>query len=190
MFSSPPAPWTLVSLQAAHAQPWRHGAGATRELLAWPAAGEARVRIRVDELHAATPLPRASGSECWLAVLEGEGVLLRAARAKHRLTRAGEPLRMDAGAASECKPLRGSARDLHVMAVPGHAVLLRVRGELAFATDGPTLLAVYAHASTAQVRAGATPLNVPPYHLGWRLQEQPLAGLVAGADALWLEATP
>jgi uncharacterized protein len=189
MSSSPPAPWTLVALQAAHAQPWRHGAGATRELLAWPAAGDARVRISVDDLHAAASLPRVAGSERWFAVLESEGVLLRAPHARHRLTRGGEPLRLDAGAAGECKPLRGAARALHVLAAPGHAVLLRVRGEVAFATGGPTLLAVYAHAAAAQLRAGAGPLNVPPYHLGWIVQQEPLAGLVAGADALWLEAS-
>lgn len=190
MSSRPPAPWTMVSLQAAHAQPWRHGAGATRELLAWPPSGDTRVRVLVDDVQAAAALPRVPGSECWFAVLEGEGVLLRAPQAKHRLTRGGEPLRLDAGAAGECKPLRGSARNLHVLAAPGGAVLLRVRGELAFATGGPTLLAVYAHAAAAQVRAGACRLDVPPYHLGWILQQVPLAGLVVGADALWLEASP
>jgi hypothetical protein len=77
-----------------------------------------------------------------------------------------------------------------VLAAPTHAVLLRVRGELTFATGGPTLLAVYAHTAAVQVRAGPAPLNVPPYHLGWVLQEEPVAGIVAGADALWLEATP
>jgi hypothetical protein len=78
---------------------------------------------------------------------------------------------------------------LHVLALAGRAALLRVRGELAFATGGPTLLAVYAHAAAAQVRVQPAPLDVPPYHLAWRLQEQALAGLVASADALWLEAS-
>ncbi len=183
MSSSQPAPWTIVALQAARPQPWRNGAGETRELLAWPAADDVRLRISVDEVHAATPLLRVAGSERWFAVLEGEGMVLRVPQAKHRLTRAGEPLRLDAGGATECRPVRGAARDLHLLAAPGRAILLRVRGELAFATGGPTLLAVYAHTAAAHVRGGQAPLSVPPYHLGWVLHEQPLSGMVAGADA-------
>ncbi|MDB5956755.1 HutD family protein [Ramlibacter sp.] len=190
MSPSPAAPWTTVALQAARPQPWRSGAGVTRELLAWPSAEDARLHLCVDDVHTASALPRREGSERWLAVLEGEGVLLRVPKARHRLTRAGEPLRLDAGIVADCKPLRGPARDLHLLAMPGRAVLLRVRGELTFATGGLTLLAVYAHTAAARISAGPATLSVPAYHLGWVLQEEPLAGIVAGADALWLEATP
>jgi hypothetical protein len=189
MASTAPAPWTIVALRAAHPQPWPHGTGATRELLAWPGAEAPRLRISVDDVQGAATLPRLAGHERWLAVLEGDGVVLRAPRRRHRLARAGEPLHLDADLAAECQPLHGAARQLHVLALAGRAALLRVRGELAFATGGPTLLAVYAHAAAAQVRVQPAPLDVPPYHLAWRLQEQALAGLVASADALWLEAS-
>jgi len=190
MASSALSPWTIVALQAAVPQPVRNGTGAARELLAWPAAGRVRVHVAVHDVHAAGLLPRVPGSERWFAVLEGEGVLLRRPQAKHRLTRAGEPLCLETGVATDCKPLRGSARTLHVLAAPASAVLLRVRGELAFAIGGPTLLGVYAHTAPAHVRTAGSPLSVPPYHLGWILQQQPLAGVVAGIDALWLEASP
>jgi environmental stress-induced protein Ves len=189
MSPSPPAAWTIVALHGARPQPWRNGAGVTRELLAWPST-DAHLHVAVEDVHAAATFARIAARERWFAVLEGEGVLLRMPGARHRVTRGGEPLRLDAGASTECKPLRGSARHLHLLAAPGRAVLLRVRDELAFATGEATLLAVYAHAAAAQVRAAGAPVSVPPYHLAWTLQEQPLAGLVASADALWLEASP
>jgi environmental stress-induced protein Ves len=182
--------WTLVPVATARPQPWGNGGGLMRELLAWPQADGCRVRMALADVQRHGPLQRFPGSERWFAVLEGDGVVLRLPRARQRATRRGEPLRFDAGLAVECRLVRGPSRDFSLIAAPGQSAMCRVQGDLAFATGGPTLLAVYAHGAPAQVRPGGAPVLVPPYHLGWSLQQQAVAGMVAGEDALWMEATP
>jgi environmental stress-induced protein Ves len=182
--------WTLVPVAAARPQPSGNGAGVMRELLAWPQAEACRVRMVLAEVQRSGPLPRFPGGERWFAGLEGDGVVLRMPRARQRATRSAEPLRFDAGMAVDSRLVRGPSRHFSVVAAPGQAAMCRVQGTLAFATGEPTLLAVYAHGAPAQVRPGGAPVLVPPYHLGWNLQEQPVSGMVAGEDALWIEATP
>jgi environmental stress-induced protein Ves len=182
--------WTIVPVAAARPQPWPNGGGVTRELLAWPAAGDCRLRLSVADVHRGTPLTRFPGHERWLAVLDGEGVMLRVPGTRHRVTRHGEPLRFDANLPLACRHTRGAMRTFEAIAAPGAAALCRVHGDLAFATGGPALLAVYAHASPVQVRPGDSSVLVPPYHLGWRLLQGPVSGMVSAVEALWVEATP
>jgi uncharacterized protein len=179
--------WVLVPLAAMTPQPWRNGGGLTRELLAWPSPADWRVRLSVADVRAAGPFSRFEGLERWFAVLEGEGVDLRIAGEAHRLTRASEPLRFDGAAAVDCTLLADATRDFNLMAAPGRARMHRVRGELAFSTRGPALLALYAHERPAQVTLGGDRVEVPASHLAWRAVDGPADGTVAGEDALWME---
>ena len=44
--------WRSVSLASVPPQPWKNGGGTTRELLAWPAGADWRVRLSVAEVVA------------------------------------------------------------------------------------------------------------------------------------------
>ena len=57
-------------------QAWRNGGGSTRELLAWPAGADWRVRVSVAEIGADGPFSAFDGVERWFAVLSGAGVVL------------------------------------------------------------------------------------------------------------------
>ena len=180
--------WRIVSLAATLPQPWRNGGGATRELLAWPAASDWRVRMSVAEVAAAGPFSRFDGVERWFAVLEGDGVVLRIDGQSQQLTRESEAFRFDGAAAVHCELPGGATRDFNLMAVaPASARMQRLHGELAVGTDGPALLALYAHASPAHALLEGEAVSVPPFHLAWRLQDRPARGQVIAEDALWME---
>lgn len=182
--------WTLVSLDATKPQPWRNGGGVTRELLAWPTAAEWRVRLSVADVQAAGPFSRYEGVERFIAVLEGDGVVLRIGRSEHRMTRAEDPFRFDGGAQIDCAPVAGPTRDFNLMAPPGKARMQRLRGERMFATNRGALVAVYAHLLPAQVKVGEDTLEVPAKHLAWRYFEEESDGRVSGPDGFWVEANP
>lgn len=182
--------WTLVPLEASPPQRWRNGGGHTRELLAWPSAAAWRVRMSVAEVAAAGPFSRFDGIERWFAVLDGAGVDLRVGGATQRLTIASAPLRFDGAAAVECALVEGATRDFNLMAPPGQARLLRVRGALDVDAAHECLAAVYAHSHPARVAFGAQRLEIPPRHLAWRILPRGESGSVGGDDALWMEARP
>lgn len=181
--------WTLVSLADAPPQPWRNGGGQTRQLLALPPAAW-RVRISVAEVAAAGPFSRFDGIERWFAVLDGAGVDLRVGDALHRLTPADAALRFDGGAAVDCVPLDGLTRDFNLMAAPGRAHLRRARGALEVAPAAGALVAVYAHSQPARLFLDDEDMEVPAFHLVWRMQEAAGRGGIRGEDALWMEARP
>jgi environmental stress-induced protein Ves len=179
--------WSLVSLDAAAAQAWRNGGGVTRELLAWPDAADWRVRLSVADVVAAGPFSRFPGIERWFAVLEGDGVVLEMADREHSLGRTDAPLRFDGAVAVDCRLRGGPTRDFNLMAAPGCARMLRVRGEQAVRTEGRMLVAAYTHAQPAQIVFAGESLGLPPRHLAWRLLEGDGRGSVRGTDALWME---
>jgi environmental stress-induced protein Ves len=83
-------------------QPWKNGGGTTRELLAWPAAADWRVRLSVAEVAADGPFSRFEGVQRWFAVLRGAGVRLVVDGVAHTLTAASEPLAFDGAADTQC----------------------------------------------------------------------------------------
>ena len=96
-------------------QPWRNGGGATRELLAWPAAADWRLRISVATIAQSGPFSAFPGVERWFAVVQGEGVVLRWANRRVMLTTGSEPVRFEGAAAPGCDLLDGMTQDLNLM---------------------------------------------------------------------------
>jgi hypothetical protein len=180
--------WNVVALDSVAPQPWRNGGGLTRELLAWPSLSEWRVRMSVADVHAAGPFSRFDGVERWFAVLEGPGVLLRIPGQAHRALAGGEPLRFDGTAPVDCELLAGPTRDFNLMAPPSHARMLRVRGELAWRTEGAALLALYAHGASARVALAGKVFELAPRQLAWCVQDQASEATIEARDALWMEA--
>ncbi|HYE38749.1 MAG TPA: HutD family protein [Ramlibacter sp.] len=182
--------WTLVALADAVPQAWRNGGGQTRELLAWPAATGWRVRMSVADVSAAGPFSRFDGRERWFAVLDGAGVDLQVGAEQHRLTTASAAFRFDGAAGVACTPVEGSTRDFNLMAAPGRAHLRRARGALGVTPAAGSLVAAYAHSRGARISLDDGDLEVPAFHLAWRLQEGSGRGSIVGDDALWMEARP
>jgi environmental stress-induced protein Ves len=123
-----PAP-RVVALADVAAQPWRNGAGRTRELLAWPDAAAWRVRVSVAEIDCAAPFSSFPGVERWFAVIDGAGVELGIDGMSLRVVPGAPPLRFAGEAAVEGHPIGGPTRDLNFM-------LRGVRGAMRKVEDG------------------------------------------------------
>ncbi len=102
---------------------WRNGGGCTRELLAWPAGPDWRLRISLADIEADGPFSNFAGVQRWFAVIAGAGVELRFADAAHRLTPHSSALHFDGANAPHCALLDGATRDLNLMAREGAATL-------------------------------------------------------------------
>ncbi len=113
MMVTPP----LTQIRAADRAPqaWRNGGGRTRELLAWPAGPNWRLRISLADIDADGPFSVFPGVQRWFAVLEGGGVALTFAGAEQRLTPQSAPLCFDGADAPGCRLVDGPTRDLNLM---------------------------------------------------------------------------
>lgn len=179
--------WTQVSLQATQPQPWRNGGGTTRELLAWPRGEDWQVRISVADVRAAGPFSRFAGIERWFAVLEGDGVVLRSPDAEVRLTQDSDPFRFDGELPIDCELVRGPTVDFNLMALPGRALLRRVRGTVEVRSPAGALVAVHAHGSSARLQWAAGTLILPPDHMAWTVAPEAFHATLQAEDALWME---
>lgn len=117
----------LISAGAVAPQAWRNGGGQTRELLAWPAGPDWRVRISRADIRADGPFSSFPQVERWFTVLQGAGVLLTFAGTQHRLEPGDAPLRFDGAAAPGCRLLGGPTQDLNLMLRRGAGVMLPVQ---------------------------------------------------------------
>lgn len=175
--------WKVVSLDEVQPQPWKNGGGTTRELLAWPAATDWRVRLSVAEVQTDGPFSRFDGVQRCFAVLCGAGVRLVVDGQAHVLTPASEPLTFDGGADTRCTLLGGATQDFNLMARGGDAVLQRLPASMVLAASPATLQAVYAVSAPALLGE----LTLPPHTLAWRLGGPALT--LQGTDALWMEVS-
>lgn len=178
--------WKLVPLAQVAARPWRNGGGKTRELLAWPAPADWRVRMSVADVATDGPFSAFPGIERWFAVLEGEGVELSWPGERHRLEARSPPLCFDGGLAVHCSLLAGATRDFNLMARPGRAQLRRIGGEQRLACAAGSLVALYAHHEAASIDAVA----VPAATLAWQVLDEARSFHVSAAEALWTEVLP
>jgi hypothetical protein len=145
-------------------QPWRNGAGATRELLAWPAAGDWQVRISVADVERDAPFSSFPGVRRWFAVLKGAGVELAVDGARHCLRRGDAPFAFDGGADTHCRLLAGPTQDLNLM--------LRGDGGMRVAGDGVAWAVAGAQAGLFSAVAGRCTgagfdIALPAYALLW-----------------------
>jgi len=178
--------WNLVSLDHVPPQPWRNGGGVTRELLAWPAGGDWRVRMSVADVASDGPFSHFPGVQRWFAVLEGAGVALAVGHAQHRLGADSDPFPFDGSADVQCRLLAGPTRDFNLMAPPGPVHVQRLRGAVTRAWTSRCLVALYTHDAPASIVQDEQRTAVPPFHLAWCLHD---GGAVhaTSAQGLWME---
>ena len=126
-------------LDRAVPQAWRNGGGQTRELLAWPNAGDWSLRISVADITHDGPFSSFPGVERWFAVIEGAGVLLRFAAHHEVASPDTAPLHFDGAAAPGCELLDGATRDLNLMVRRdrGRAAMQRVVPDVEWLTTAP-----------------------------------------------------
>lgn len=103
-------------------QPWKNGGGVTRELLRWPANGDAadgagdwRLRLSVADIAADGPFSAFPGVMRWFAVLDGAGVVLSLPDGERTLRPGDAPFCFDGAMAPGCRLLDGPTVDLNLM---------------------------------------------------------------------------
>jgi hypothetical protein len=185
----------LIETMSIAPQPWRNGHGRTRELLAWPRAGDDgwRVRVSVADIEADAPFSAFPGVARWFTVLKGAGVELRVGGTLHRLTRIDPPLRFDGAQPAHCRLIDGPTQDLNLMLRGG------VRGGMTIADDGlrwqpPAGAACGLYSAVAgRCDADGEVADVPAYALLWFAQAPAAlafraAARPAGVIGWWLHA--
>ena len=105
----------VVSMSRVAEQPWRNGGGVTRELLAWPPAGDWQARISVADIARDGDFSRYDGIDRWFAVIHGAGVVLRFASQRAALGVDSAPLQFDGASAPYAELQDGATRDLNLM---------------------------------------------------------------------------
>jgi environmental stress-induced protein Ves len=127
--SSSKMPLTVIDATAIKPQAWRNGGGQTRELLAWPAANEWKLRISVADIETDGPFSAFNDVQRWFTVLKGAGVELKFADSRHILRPGDDPLQFEGGQFPYCHLLDGPTRDLNLMARGGSAIMLKVNAQ-------------------------------------------------------------
>ena len=174
-------------------QRWRNGGGSTRELLAWPSAGDWQLRISVADIEVDGPFSAYPGVERWFTVLQGAGVELSIDGASQSLHRGDPPLQFSGDAAVGCRLIDGPTRDLNLM-------LRGAIGEMHPAIDGQAWSPATSQcglftAVAGLCQAGTQGVELPPYALLW-FDTAPVSLVFtahqrpAGLIGWWLEATP
>ena len=190
--------WHTLHLADVAPQAWKNGGGLTRELLAWPAADNWRIRLSVADITADGPFSVFPGVERWFAVLQGQGVCLSVDGAATELGAGSTPFTFDGAAQTDCKLLGGATRDFNLMLRGANGQLQRVKGHQEgrlkprSPENASVFIAIYAIDSSTIVRFNNDTCTVSPGSLAWRL-------VPAGSDsapysvqtdnALWMEIT-
>ncbi|MBH9552001.1 HutD/Ves family protein [Inhella gelatinilytica] len=126
-----------LDIDSLPAQAWRNGGGATREVLAWPAGPDWRVRLSVADIDRDGPFSPFPGVQRHFAVLSGGGVALRWADGPWRPQQVGQaPCVFDGAEGPDCRLLAGPTRDLNLM-LRGVAGCLLQADDQPWAADWP-----------------------------------------------------
>jgi uncharacterized protein len=181
--------WQLVRLADATPSPWRNGGGVTRELAAWPCAGDWIWRISVAEVAASGPFSRFQGVQRWFAVLGGQGVRLKLPDTEHPLTRASPAFQFDGELAVDCELRDGATQDLNLMVRRDRASarMERISGVQPHQARPGMVLALYAVDGPARIDCGPDWLTVPAHSLAWRTVPAAVELEVTTPGALWME---
>ena len=120
----------MLSIHAEKVAPqaWRNGGGHTRELLAWPAGADWKLRVSLADIDADGPFSAFPGVQRWFAVVQGAGVRLRFADGERTLHLGDAPLRFDGADTPGCTLVAGPTRDLNLMLRGGTGAMRPVQG--------------------------------------------------------------
>jgi uncharacterized protein len=158
----------VVPVERVSPEPWRNGGGFTRELLAWPSAGDWQLRISVAEITRDGAFSAFPGVDRWLAVVEGQGVVLRIAERRETLDLDSNPLPFDGAAAPYAELQSGPTRDLNLMARrdAGRAQMLRATADDEWFSTAP-VRALFCTAPARLQIDDTDAARLPAFSLAW-----------------------
>ena len=177
-----------LAISALAPQPWKNGAGLTREIAVGPrGAGNADFdwRISLAEVAGDAPFSAFPGVDRCITLLRGAGMRLVSldASVDHRLDQPLAPFRFSGDLALNATLFGGACSDFNVMTRRGawsaEVSVVRFACEL---TDGDAML-LFGIAGTWQIDAGAT-----DHDAAWRLEPDTALLWRRRCGALW--ATP
>lgn len=154
----------LVHLLDLPEVPWRNGGGVTRETAAYRDAAvnpDFLWRVSMATVNAAGPFSRFDGVDRSIAVLDGDGIVLRLGDGDHRLTPSADPFSFAGEEAVDATVIGGPTSDLNIMTRRSHFIhtmrRIKVEGTVEFvAAAEMTALVFLGHATvgaTGMVRA-------------------------------------
>lgn len=148
--------------------PWKNGGGATREIACWPpgsALDGFDWRISVATIAAAGPFSTFDGIDRNIALLTGDGVLLRGAHGTHRLDQPLAPFAFAGESPMHATLLGGASEDFNVMTrrcrCRAHVHVWRAASELP-RTPGDAALVLAVRGDWRCVLAGDAATALPP----------------------------
>jgi environmental stress-induced protein Ves len=114
----------MIFLPAARrvAQPWKNGAGVTREVASFPPGSGLETfdwRVSIANVDADGPFSIFPGVDRTLIILSGEGIALQVAGRSNRLRPGDEPFFFPADQPASCALLGGPVVDLNIMSRRG-----------------------------------------------------------------------
>ena len=128
----PSLPIRFIQAGSVPPQAWKNGGGRTRELLAWPSAGDWRLRISMADIESDGPFSAFPGVTRWFSVIEGEGVVLSFGDSERAVARGDSPVEFDGGLAPGCRLVDGPTRDLNLMVSAGRGAMQSVKAGVAW----------------------------------------------------------
>lgn len=168
----------MIDAERIAPQPWRNRGGRTRELLAWPAGADWKLRVSLADIESDGPFSSFPGVQRWFAVVQGAGVVLRLASGRQAVRAGDAPLSFDGAQAPDCALIDGPTRDLNLMHRGGRGVMRPVqRGEWwrdKYDQRGLfTLCAGYWHEEGGRDVAPTSGRRVSAHTLLWDLGDRP-----------------
>lgn len=115
--SSHPSPLRIVRAAEVLPQPWKNGAGTTREIACAPATGDWQWRLSIADVDAPAPFSAFPGVERELVLLHGEGIRLwfEDDGSTHDLLPPHGRLRFAGERPLHGEPIAGATRDFNLM---------------------------------------------------------------------------
>lgn len=158
----------VVSVARVQPEPWRNGGGVTRELLVWPPTGDWQMRISLAEITRDGPFSAFPGVERWLAIVDGQGLVLRIAERRAALDLDSAPLAFDGAAPTYAELMSGASRDLNLMARrdAGRAQMLRAATDAEWFSVAP-VRALFCTAPARLQIDDTDAARLPAFALAW-----------------------
>lgn len=160
-----------IDLRQLVPQPWKNGAGLTRELAAAPpgaGSGDFDWRLSIAEVARDAPFSAFPGVDRCIVLLDGAGMRLVSAQREHRLVRAFEPFVFTGEEAIEAALVDGPTTDFNAMVRRG-----RWRADVSALASGPAPAAdaglLLCWRGAVQLQSGGESLSLPGQQaLLWR----------------------
>jgi uncharacterized protein len=180
--------WQMIRLADIAPSPWKNGGGTTRELIAWPEAGDWQWRASVAEVGNAGPFSSFAGVQRWFAVLQGDGVCLAVDDQLHLLKAGDPPLQFNGASRTTCTLLGGATQDFNLMVKEGISARMHwIDHDLKLTLDTPKIIAIYANSTPATLLFGSKKLTCPAHCMAWRCVDAKTQMSLHASNALLME---